>query len=174
MVYKDEYMDFQFGEFNSQEYNTYIVRNGEKLSFFSEDKKGVEQYSTSNKNFVYYGGAAYNVKTKEVSMIAICRNRNEFKKIMTYLTTGKREKLTFGYQQDWCYDAVITNVTAATFHNDGKELLVEWKVTFGLYGNGEAIWNNFASYEFISTDGKAEKYETSVDNELGLPLIVGT
>lgn len=107
-------------------------------------------------------------------MIAICGNKNEFKKIMTYLATGKREKLTFGYQQDWCYDAVITNVTAATFHDDGKELLVEWKITFGLYGNGEAIWNNFASYEFISTDGKAEEYETSVDNELGLPLIVGT
>lgn len=169
----DEYMNFQFGEFDSQVHNTYIVRNGEKLSFFNEDKKGVEQYSTSNKNFVYYGGATYNVKTKEVSMIAFCGNRNEFKKIMTYLATGRREKLTFGYQQDWCYDAVITNVTAATFHDDGRELLVEWKVTFGLYGNGEAIWNNLASYEFGSKIWDEDiTPEHSIDNDLGLPLLI--
>ena len=174
MTYKDEYMNFQFGEFDSEQFNTYIVRNGEKLSFFNEDKKGVEQYSTSNKNFVYYGGATYNVKSKEVSMVAICNNRDEFKHIMTYLAAGKREKLTFGYQQDWCYDAVITNVSAATFHDDGRELVVEWKVTFGLYGNGEAIWNNFASYEFgaIKENGNYYLFGDTIDNDLWLPIII--
>ena len=171
MIYRDKYTDFQFGEFNSIDYNTYIVRNGEKLSFFSEDKKGVEQYSTSNKNYVYYGGATYNVKSKEVSMIAICENKEQFKKIMTFLSTGRREKLTFWYQPDWCYDAVITNVTQGEFHDDGRELLIEWKVTFGLYGDGEAIWTNFAHYEFVSKNGDEEEYKNSIDNEHGLPLL---
>lgn len=162
----DKYTQFQFGEFNSIEYNTYIVRNGEKLSFFNEDKKGVEQYSTSNKNFVYYGGATYNVKSKEVSMVAICGNRDEFRKIMTFLNTGRRERLVFGEDEDWNYDAVITNVSAATYYDDGRELVVEWKVTFGLFGDGEAYWRNLSSYTF------GDNIENSIDNDLGLPLIV--
>ena len=137
-IIQDKYMKFTFGEFESEQFNTYIVRNGEKLSFFNEDNTGVEQFSTSNKNFVYYGGASYGVKSKEVSMMAICNSRDEFKIIMKYLETGKREFLTFGYEPNWSYDAVITKVSAATFH-DGNSLLIEWKVTFGLYGNGGAV-----------------------------------